>query len=184
MPPATAKAHYDCHNNDPGDLRYRAFLSRLANPLIDRLTIGAHGLDYGSGPGPTLSLMLEEAGFTTDIFDPLYSPNQACLNRSYDFITASEVAEHFDQPRTEFQRLWAILRPGGLLGIMTKRLSTPAAFINWHYKNDPTHISFYAADTFLWISKWLSASLEFVDRDVVLLGKPIAEATAADGLTD
>jgi len=45
------------------DPRYRRFLARLAEPLIAHLPKGARGLDFGCGPGPTLSLMLREAGF-------------------------------------------------------------------------------------------------------------------------
>ncbi len=31
-------------------------------PLQDRLASNSHGLDFGSGPGPTLSVMFEEIG--------------------------------------------------------------------------------------------------------------------------
>ena len=49
------------HNNNPYDSEYRKFLSKIIEPLIDKIIPGAKGLDYGSGPGPTLSLMLETA---------------------------------------------------------------------------------------------------------------------------
>ena len=56
------KAVYDLHQNQPDDLGYRHFLDRLATPLLGALTIPSEGLDFGCGPGPTLSLMLEDAG--------------------------------------------------------------------------------------------------------------------------
>jgi hypothetical protein len=31
-------------------------------PLLERLPMRAHGLDFGSGPGATLSVLLEERG--------------------------------------------------------------------------------------------------------------------------
>ena len=57
---ADEKAQYDLHENDPNDPGYRAFLDRLAGPLDKRLAPHSHGLDFGCGPGPTLSVMLEE----------------------------------------------------------------------------------------------------------------------------
>ena len=49
------KALYDLHQNSPDDPRYRRFLARIFDPLSARLVPGNHGLDFGSGPGPTLS---------------------------------------------------------------------------------------------------------------------------------
>jgi hypothetical protein len=48
----TEKAIYDQHENHPADPGYRAFLSRLADPLLARLSPGMEGLDYGCGPVP------------------------------------------------------------------------------------------------------------------------------------
>ena len=39
------RAEYDIHENDPADPGYRTFLSRLADPLTQRLAPGASGLD-------------------------------------------------------------------------------------------------------------------------------------------
>ena len=52
------KLRYDTHNNDPQDSRYRQFLSQLIEPLQELIPDQSIGLDFGSGPGPTLSLML------------------------------------------------------------------------------------------------------------------------------
>ena len=56
------------HNNNPYDSEYRKFLSKIIEPLIDKIIPGAKGLDYGSGPGPTLSLMLDELGYSVNTF--------------------------------------------------------------------------------------------------------------------
>jgi hypothetical protein len=58
------RRHYDTHENSPDDPGYRAFLNRLAAPLLAQLPSGQplSGLDFGCGPGPTLSVMLREAG--------------------------------------------------------------------------------------------------------------------------
>lgn len=184
LPPAVEKAHYDLHQNDPGDANYRRFLGRLFHPLTTKLRPGSRGLDFGSGPGPTLSVMLAEAEFPTAIYDPFYAPHEAVWSQRYDFVTASEVVEHLHRPMTELQRLWAVLKPGGWLGIMTKRVTSDAAFITWHYKNDPTHVAFFAEETFVWLAAGWSAKLEFSGPDVVLLKKPMpSERSSSDEST-
>lgn len=165
------RAHYELHNNDPQDLRYRKFLSRLADPLMQSLAAGANGLDFGCGPGPTLSIMLAENGFPTAIYDPVFERYDDVLTKQYDFITASEVVEHLHQPRFEIQRLWSCLHDGGVLGIMTKRRFDNHAFADWHYISDPTHVIFFSDDTFRWLAQWLAAKLLFFGPDVVLLFK-------------
>ena len=73
--PAAERAYYDLHENGPEDPGYRRFLGRLAAPLLGRLAPGMRGLDYGCGPGPTLSIMLGEAGMLVEDYDPYYRPN-------------------------------------------------------------------------------------------------------------
>ncbi|MEX2169069.1 MAG: methyltransferase domain-containing protein [Pirellulales bacterium] len=104
--------HYRKHENDPSDVRYRRFLEQLARPLLARLTIGMRGLDFGCGAGPALSWMLREAGMEMELFDPYFAPNYDLLSRQYDFVTCSEAAEHFYEPREEWDRLSRLLRRG------------------------------------------------------------------------
>jgi len=165
------RACYDHHQNCPHDLRYRKFLSRLAEPLIERLTPGARGMDFGSGPGPTLSLMMAEAGHPTQIFDPYYHCDQAVWQDQYDFVTASEVVEHLHAPRADLKRCWDVLRPGGILAVMTKRVIENTEFASWHYKNDPTHVVFFSDETFRWVAADWHAQCDIIGTDVVLITK-------------
>lgn len=169
--PSAEKAYYDLHENDPADPGYRRFLSRLVEPLLQRLAPGANGLDFGCGPGPALADMLSEAGMCMSLYDAFYTPNTAVLQRSYDFITCSEVLEHLHQPYLELQRLFAILKPGGWLGIMTKRVRNRAAFAHWHYIRDPTHVCFYSKTTLYWIAERWQVNLELPADDVTLFQK-------------
>jgi 2-polyprenyl-3-methyl-5-hydroxy-6-metoxy-1,4-benzoquinol methylase len=166
------KTEYDRHQNRPDDPGYRQFLSRLFRPLQERLLPGSQGLDFGSGPGPTLSEMLTEAGHDVALYDPYYAQDPAVLTRRYDFITASEVVEHLHQPGPQLDRLYRLLRPCGLLGIMTKRVLDRAKFAGWHYKNDPTHVCFFSEATFVWLARKWNAHLDIVAPDVVLIRKP------------
>ncbi|TFH85183.1 class I SAM-dependent methyltransferase [Billgrantia azerbaijanica] len=168
---AAEKAVYDQHENHPDDPGYRRFLARLFDPLRGRLAPGARGLDFGAGPGPTLSVMFEEAGHPMAIYDPFYAPDASALARTYDFITATEVVEHLFAPGRELTRLAGLLAPGGWLGVMTKRVASREAFARWHYILDPTHVAFFSERTFLWLADHLGMRVEFPAADVALLQK-------------
>lgn len=166
------KSHYDYHQNNPDDIGYRRFLSKLYEPMIKLLDVSAIGLDYGSGPGPTLSVMLEERGHSMSIYDYMYATDESVLNKSYDFITCTETIEHFRDPRKNIIRLWTILNPGGYLGIMTKLVDDQVMFANWHYKNDPTHICFYSMQTIHWLATFWKANIVHQGKDVIIFQKP------------
>jgi 2-polyprenyl-3-methyl-5-hydroxy-6-metoxy-1,4-benzoquinol methylase len=165
------KAHYDLHENSPDDPAYRRFLGRLCDPMLARLQPGCSGLDFGAGPGPTLSVMFAEAGHEMAIFDKFYAPDEPVWTRQYDFISATEVVEHLHQPGQVLDRLWVALLPAGLLGIMTKQVRNRDAFASWHYKNDPTHICFFSRATFEWLAQQWGTHAEFIGADVVLFVK-------------
>lgn len=152
LPPDQEATHYRVHRNSPEDTRYRAFLNQLWTPLKKHLTPAQVGLDYGSGPGPTLHHMAIEDGYPCTPFDPLFCPDHEALTKRYDFITCSETAEHFHDPGLQFRKMYDLLRPGGWLGIMTLRPASTEVFANWHYRRDPTHVVFYRCATFEWIA--------------------------------
>ncbi len=165
------KARYDLHQNDPADSRYRAFLSRLFLPLQERLKVGSRGLDFGCGPGPTLSLMLEEAGHTVSLFDPFYAPDPAVWEETYNFITASEVVEHLHHPGRELERLWKHLKAEGWLALLTQTVLDVEAFSRWRYKEDLTHVAFFSERTFRFLAEAWGAELFCPTRDVALMRK-------------
>lgn len=169
---ADEKAIYDHHQNSPDDPRYRSFLSRLADPVLQRLKPASHGLDFGSGPGPTLSVMFEEQGHPMAIYDPFYAPNTDPLNQQYDFVTSTEVLEHLCTPATDLNRMWQCVKPGGLLAVMTQPAPARTDFAAWHYKNDPTHVSFYSQATFAWLAEKWNAKLTFCSNEVTLMHRP------------
>ncbi len=173
LPETAEKSHYDHHQNSPTDMRYRTFLNNLCLPLQERLTPNSHGLDFGSGPGPTLSHMLEEFGHRVTLYDHFYFPNPSALQQSYDFITATEVVEHLHNPAGGLTQLWTLLKPGGYLGLMTSLVGNPSAFADWHYIKDPTHVCFFSRNTFDWLSKQWRAELTFLKNNVILFHKPV-----------
>ena len=171
LSPADEKAVYDQHQNTPDDSGYRKFLSRLTVPISERVKPQSRGLDFGCGPGPTLSVMMEEQGHQMALYDIYYADYPQALEQQYDFITSTEVVEHLANPRQELEKLWALIRPGGYLGLMTKLVKDRHSFTNWHYKNDPTHISFFSVATFNYLAELWNANIEFIGADVIILRK-------------
>ena len=162
---------YRLHDNAVDDPGYRRFLNRLATPLSDRLAPGQQGLDFGCGPGPALAAMLEERGLAVDCYDPVFFPDTTALARQWDFITCTEVIEHLRDPYEVFHQLDAMLRPGGILGVMTCFQTDDSRFVNWHYRRDPTHIVFYRETTLAWLADRFGWSLEIPRKDVALFRK-------------
>ncbi len=168
---ALEQAEYLRHRNDPDDPGYRRFLARLAVPLLARLAPASEGLDYGCGPGPALAAMLGEAGHRVSLYDPFFHPDPAPLARRYDFVTCTEVVEHFHRPAAEFARLDGLLRPGGWLAVMTCFQTDDERFARWHYRRDPTHVVFYRARSFQVLAARHGWRCEVPAKDVVLLRK-------------
>jgi len=171
LPPDDEKARYLLHNNDPDDLDYRNFLSRLWDVVRPELVGTARGLDFGSGPGPALVKMITEDGFDISAFDPYFQPDTSVLEPKYDFITCSETAEHFASPAAEFKLLYSLLEPGGLLGIMTSMSSDWSRFPDWYYNRDPTHVAFYSQWTMSWIADLYKMDISLPVPNVAIFRK-------------
>ncbi|MBB6521820.1 methyltransferase domain-containing protein [Pseudoteredinibacter isoporae] len=178
LSPALEKAEYDKHQNQPDDSGYRRFLNRCLEPLLKQLeTQGVKapedivGLDFGCGPGPTLSRMAEERGYVLADYDPFYAHKPELLKAQYDFITMTEVIEHVRHPRLVLDLLDRLLAASGTLAIMTKRRTEPEHFASWHYKNDPTHIRFYHLKSFEFIARHYGWKLTIIDKDVLFLSR-------------
>ena len=165
------KSRYDLHQNSPNDMGYRKFLSRMLSPMTSRLPVGSLGLDFGCGPGSTLSIMFEEAGYPMKIYDKFYATDTSVLQIKYNFVTVTEVLEHLQDSKNTLIKIWNLVKPGGYLGIMTKLVIGPKEFATWHYKNDDTHICFYSKETFNWLAKKWKTKAVYVDKDVIFFHK-------------
>jgi 2-polyprenyl-3-methyl-5-hydroxy-6-metoxy-1,4-benzoquinol methylase len=117
--------------------------------------------------------MMREDGFDIRIYDPFFHPDESVLKERYDFITCTETAEHFHHPAREFPRLIGMLRPGGLLAVMTGMLEDRSRFPGWHYHRDPTHVMFYSEITMRWIAQWLGLGTSFPAPNVTFFRRPV-----------
>lgn len=167
------RERYLQHNNEVDDPDYRAFLARLYDELKPHLNAGSKGLDYGSGPGPALIAMMREDGFDVREYDPHFCPDESALNDTYDFVTCTETAEHFHDPKANFDLLHSILRPCGWLGLMTSMLDNWDEFPDWYYHHDPTHVCFYSPKTMRWIADQYGYDVVFPRQNVVLFRKKV-----------
>lgn len=163
------KAEYDKHENDVNDSGYIQFLSRMLLPVLARIDKHSHGLDLGCGPAPALAAQFEQQGHKMSLYDLYYYPDPLVLEQQYDFVTCTEVIEHIAQPKYFIAMLLDLLKPGAVLGLMTKLVISQERFAIWHYKNDPTHICFYSKNTFAFIAAQYDLALEFIGQDVILL---------------
>ncbi len=167
--------HYGHHQNSASDADYCRFLQPAIEAISAVLPKGACGLDYGSGPSPVLAGRLVEVGFRMKFFDPIFSPQVELEAPSFDFISCTEVVEHFKNPAHEFQQFFQRLRPGGYLVVMTQiRVDTMEreTFAKWYYRRDPTHIAFYSRRTFEWIANAVGLTPEFLSNSLVRFRKP------------
>ena len=171
LSPEEEKERYSLHNNDVDDPEYRKFLSKLYDPLIKKLKKESRGLDYGCGPGPALASMLREEGFSVDIYDPYFFPDESYKDKVYDFITCTEAAEHFYEPQREFNKLDRVLAGKGILGVMTNFYEDTINFEDWYYRKDPTHVVFYTVKTLQCIAEERSWKLDIQDKNVVFFKK-------------
>ena len=168
---AEEKERYDTHNNNPKDSRYRQFLSQLTNPLNLLIPNRSFGLDFGCGPGPALSLMLEEKGHRVELYDKFYYQNQSVFDKTFDFIAMTEVIEHLSDPIFEIERLKSILKPDGVIAIMTQTLTQNTDFKAWYYKNDPSHIGFYNQKSLGYLADYFELEITHYSERVIFLKK-------------
>lgn len=157
---AAERTRYLLHENSPEQPGYVAFLNQAIAPTLPHLRAGMRGLDYGCGPTPTLSVLLARAGYPCAVYDPFFFPDLP--EGPFDFLFATEVVEHFHRPGEAFRKMVDLVRPGGLMTLMTDPWTDLAAFPRWGYAMDPTHVAFYNTRTIDYICE--AYGLQSLDR--------------------
>ena len=164
----TEIARYELHENFAENPGYEDFLSRLAVPVMARVPAGSRGLDYGSGESDVLAAILTRSGRPTTAYDPAFRPDSAALTERYDFVVCSEVVEHVHDPRALFERFGRLVRPGGVVGVMTGMYDAAPSFADWWYIRDITHVCFYSRATMEWIARAFGWRVDFPTPGVTL----------------
>lgn len=164
--------HYQTHNNDIHDPRYQKFVSDITDYVQEKISSSAIGLDFGAGPGPVITHVLEKSGYRVEVYDPFFNPQDEVLKSRYDFIVSCEVIEHFNNPAKEFSTLSNLLNEGAALILKSHFYKNDIHFPSWYYHADPTHICFYQEETFHWIKeKYQFKSVEILSDRLCVLWK-------------
>ena len=123
---------------------------RAVLKILRRLPRGAQVLDYGCSSGR----LLKEVLGTLDCFG--YEPNAAAASQAselgirmvndqhlndgslhFDAIVLMDVFEHFRYPTEQLARLFALLRPGGVMILATGNFDAPA------FRRDPAEFWYF-----------------------------------------
>lgn len=170
------KSRYQFHQNNIEDKGYVAFLNKAIQPALPFMNTAMKGLDYGCGPSPTLSKLLQQQGYACSDYDPYFFP-ELNANHKYDFIFATECFEHFFQPEKELNTISELLNDNGLLIIMTEQWQTIEHFATWYYPKDPTHVCFYHSHTFNFIAEKFQFEILYNDKKRVVVLRKISVPT-------
>jgi CTP:phosphocholine cytidylyltransferase-like protein len=62
-----------------------------------------------------------------------------------------------------------LVRPNGILAIMTLFINAKIDYKSWWYKNDPTHVVFYHEDTFVYLANRFGLEIIFNDKVSIII---------------
>lgn len=171
LQPLMEKEEYSSHNNSIEDEGYVNMFMKFIKafePYVGGKTL----LEFGSGPEPVFSELLRRKGYHVSSYDPYFLPDESYLDKTYDVITSTEVFEHFSDPIGEFEKLTALINPQGILAIMTQFPKDDAHFLQWWYRRDKTHISFFTIKSFEFLAKKYGYEIVFFnEKDYMILKK-------------
>jgi len=157
---------YSNHQNSLDQEDYVAYLKDFVHQSILPFHKGYRLLEYGSGPTPVLSHILEkDYHFLVEKYDKHYEIEKEYLDLQYDVISSTEVLEHIHNPMPVFLEWISLLPVGGIISIMTLfHPKNPDDFFEWWYIRDKTHLLFFSEKTFEWIAKTLELQIVFTDH--------------------
>ncbi len=171
LSPEQEYQRYLLHQNSLANAGYVKFLmtaveclkAHLGKPVAEQKV-----LDFGSGPEPVLVQLLNREGFTAVGYDPFFGNRPvaglavtARLEEMglFEAVVSTETVEHFRTPRADWEQMVKLIRPGGLLVVVTSLVTSAINLSNWHYTTDPTHLAFYSESTFRFIGRQWGLSL-------------------------
>jgi 2-polyprenyl-3-methyl-5-hydroxy-6-metoxy-1,4-benzoquinol methylase len=168
------KAHYEKHNNSFESLGYvkmfEDFIEVAVAPYEESIE---SALEFGCGTGAVLAELLSRRGMEVDRYDIYFHPQKIYEGKQYDLITSTEVFEHLQKPMEVLKLLAKHTKECGYIILMTK--FPPAddrEFIEWWYRRDITHISFFTPKSFEVMANKIGLKiLKIVDKNIVIFQK-------------
>ncbi|CAA6825896.1 MAG: Putative methyltransferase associated with DUF414 [uncultured Sulfurovum sp.] len=168
------KSKYDQHNNSLQNEGYVKMFEDFIELSIEPYRKNIQSvLEFGSGPEPVLSKLLERRGFEVDIYDLYYAPKKVYEDKKYDLISATEVFEHLQKPLEVLALLVKHLNENSYIVLMTKfPPKDDKEFLAWWYRRDPTHISFFTPTSFNVMAEKVGLKvLKTINKNIVIFQK-------------
>ncbi|MBN2895902.1 MAG: class I SAM-dependent methyltransferase [Campylobacterales bacterium] len=110
-------------------------------------------LDFGCGPGPVLAVLMKRLGLHVSLYDKYFHPHPCYEGKVFDLITCTEVIEHVADPLGLLRFFHQHLHKGGYLALMTQfHPNDETHFLQWWYRKDPTHVTFFRPETFAYMA--------------------------------
>jgi 2-polyprenyl-3-methyl-5-hydroxy-6-metoxy-1,4-benzoquinol methylase len=168
------KAHYDKHENSFESLGYvemfEKFITKAIEPYFETIE---SALEFGCGSGPVLAELLRRRGLSVDQYDLYYFPKKVYKGKQYDLITSTEVFEHLQDPISVLTTLVDSLNSNGYIVLMTQFPSADdKAFLDWWYRRDITHISFFTPKSFEIMAEKVGLTvIQTIKPNIVVLQK-------------
>lgn len=157
---------YDLHENSIECEGYVKMFKDFLECAVIPFKSSGKLLDFGSGPEPVLTQIIKrDYDFEVDNYDIHYQPEKVYLGKKYDVVVSTEVIEHIPSPMEAFELFAGIMDEGGVLSIMTLLHSNDREhFLDWWYRRDETHISFFTLKTFEYIARKTGFEISYSDN--------------------
>ncbi|BEP28427.1 class I SAM-dependent methyltransferase [Helicovermis profundi] len=157
---------YNLHENSLEDEGYVSMFNNFLDKGVLDFIDSGKALDFGSGPTPVLSEIIKrEYDFSVDCYDLHYQPKKIYEGKTYDLVLSTEVLEHIENPIEVFTLIYDRLRINGIFSFMTIfHYNDKEKFLNWWYRRDKTHISFYSIKTLQFIAEKIGFEIIYTDN--------------------
>lgn len=162
---------YAYHENSLDQLDYVDYLVNFVEKAILPFKNGNRLLEFGSGPTPVLSAILEDRyHFEVSIHDKFFAPSKEYKFTKFNVISSTEVIEHISDPMIVFEDWVELLESGGIISIMTLfHPKEKEKFLEWWYVRDRTHLLFYSEKTFEWIATHFNLKILYCDHNRMIV---------------
>jgi hypothetical protein len=188
---------YQGQGENPLDPRWQARVTAQASALSELAAAGllnpaGRWMDFGCGDGVLSNRMADEFGLELQKYDeymaagPDYLADADLTPRAFDFVISTSVFEHLTR-RGQWDRIEALVAPGGALGIHTLVAEQAPRDPGWFYLQPP-HCAFftnaamtrlfedwgyrasvYSVAASLWV--WFRSDPQEVERKVAALNR-------------
>jgi len=168
------KEHYAKHNNSfecSGYVKmFELFIEEAVQPYLNLVT---KVLDFGCGHTPVLAELLKRKGLEVDIYDYYFYPEKVYETTTYDLIVSTEVFEHLKEPLVVLKKLVNSLNKDGYIILMTQfPQKSDIEFLEWWYRRDITHISFFSPKSFDIMAEKVGLKVEkIINSNIVVFQK-------------